>query len=257
MIVQLRNRDGGDSFNRAGLFFFAIACYEKLDLDTRPYQRPYLDFNRWLMNTLSLCVSLVDGRIRRHPDESKWYGDWDRGSRDQLRTMIHALGMWHTRGANLWLDRMLAPLRRNWFLLSTNTYRNWVYKDRKLHEKISPDVEHQTKPKIPDYIGPFSSVWAAIIRAKKIKWLYPLLLILDIKLLLNSFHKFYLSDDDDVINHIQSLIHAAFQFETPFSFMARFILKPDMIIERLELYFEGEDSPEFIELYRPLLERFF
>src|SRR5271165_3702635 len=67
------NQDGGDSANRTAVYL-TVRAWEQ---GTSGYKDWYSQFTNCIMHPW------IPGLLRRHPDTSMWYGDWQRMSRDQ------------------------------------------------------------------------------------------------------------------------------------------------------------------------------
>lgn len=101
----------------------------------------------------------------RHPDTTKWYGQEDRFSRDQLIPIICAgvhSGAWPVNTIYRWH-------RRRWFLTAWNTRGNGALDMPK---------------KFPDITGP--EVWALWIRFKRPWWARLILCFLDLETMIGS-----------------------------------------------------------------------
>jgi hypothetical protein len=100
LIVQA-DRDGGDTAQRMGWFWFGIYVREKILGIPWLGDRP---------TTLEIAVALLEdgksGRFRRHPQQEKWR-ETQRFSRDQQTPMIAALGMY---GITAPIERMLSAM---------------------------------------------------------------------------------------------------------------------------------------------------
>lgn len=115
-----------------------------------------------------LLPGLVDenGLPRRHPDTTKWYGQSDRFSRDQLIPLICA-GI--ELKQNVTIDVIFDSHKKLSFLTAWNIRKNGVM---------------ETVEKFPDFTGP--EVWALWIRYKKPWWAWMVLWLLDIETLVGS-----------------------------------------------------------------------
>jgi hypothetical protein len=126
------------------------------------------------------CCSL--GTPRRHPDQTRWYGQPDRFSRDQLVPVICA-------GINYKVlysvDLVYTENKKRHFLTAWNTKKNGAM-----------DVPSKT----PDFCGP--TIWALWIRYKRPWWARLFLNILDLEGLCSSLHWKYFRKDRVTRNHM-------------------------------------------------------
>lgn len=116
-------------------------------------------------NGLSLILSKWKNPVR-HPDISKWYGQPDRFSRDQLIPLICSAIRF---GHSVYFQWLFGQHRNKLFLFAWNTRGNGAME----------------KPwKLPDLCGP--SVWALWIRYYKPWWAHLALCTLDLELLVGA-----------------------------------------------------------------------
>lgn len=116
---------------------------------------------------LSLSYSIIGNTApRRHPDWSRWYGQDDRFSRDQLIPIICA-GV--SRGHHTAIEIIFRWHRDRFFLTAWNTRKNGVM---------------DAPEKMPDVTGP--EIWALWLRHKKPWWTHLVLSLLDIETLAGS-----------------------------------------------------------------------
>lgn len=274
------HRDGGDTAQREGMYISGLH-WAGIQRDVRglklreSYKRVVAKLMRY-------------GNGRRHSDENKWYGDWNRFSRDQAIAFL--IGMFNV---HLYVDALKFFLRHltRGLLFMTNTRHNFQYKTKEEHLlKSTPDVEWDYSWKLPDLTGPefwniylrgFSPIWLPIwlvigfiYNFSLLEFAYPYLLmcLFDVEMLLSSIVKvcWYArtpSNDDDS-NHIMVLLFSK-RFTTPISFLARKIYRlrprsaaPEVGYQStfgpqcaLDSYFRKEkgDAP-INEVYRPILE---
>lgn len=126
------------------------------------------------------------GPPRRHPDFSKWYGQYDRFSRDQLIPVICAgirLKFWAP------IEEVYGRHKQLHFVKAWNTKKNGA-------------IEVPTKS--PDITGP--EVWALWIRYKRPWWARLVLVILDLESLASAIHWKYWRKDRVCRNHMLSSI---------------------------------------------------
>lgn len=141
MVVN-RNKEAGDSIH----FTSMVYCGSK-------WQgiNPGLDVDKIIHGVYK------DGLLRRHPDATRWTGDWDRGSRDQW---IAFLIMCAVAGRKDILEDAEHHFRkRNWFC--NNTRHNWTYAlddpRNPSPDKLHRDGDGKVVPwekKMPDFAGP-------------------------------------------------------------------------------------------------------
>lgn len=115
---------------------------------------------------MPLSNFIGSGAPIRHPDVTKWYGQTNRFSRDQLIPLI-CIGpmLGKIRLDDFFaLEQIFHWHKAKWFLTAWNTKPNFV-------------MDGPTK--FPDICGP--EVWALWIRYAKPWWGYPLLYLLDIQ----------------------------------------------------------------------------
>src|SRR5574337_1104454 len=81
--------DGGDTTQREGMFLCAMKYH--YDAGRIGYQ-DWSDMANRYRNVIARLDYDAAWSLRRHPDLTKWYGDPDRMSRDQLTSNLCALG---------------------------------------------------------------------------------------------------------------------------------------------------------------------
>lgn len=215
-MITTIDKDGGDSS-------FYMGHYHYLN------QSPHGD-------VIETSVSLVSptGIIRRHPDESKWYGDFDRASRDQsipLLIMLFDCGFMVTAK-----KIFMAHLKRG-LLFTTNTRRNGttIENDK---EEYSPGRFRNYNRKLPDITGPI--FWSIYIRGFNFKLLYPLLMVFDLFLLINTI-TFNLSPREPN-QHLLLLHYSAQNMPTLVSYIATKLLNKKKVRRELMVYWwDGKD----------------
>lgn len=243
--------DGGDTANREGYLFLLLRAFGyKVDVT-----RADIPIE---LSIAAVSSQLIDdkGRGRRHANEEKWYGDWDRMSRDQYIAFI--IGVLVNKEYKIALKmikhhffgtfrygRLVIP-RMGLFM--TNTKKNFVYKTLEEHQaKSTPDVPHNYADKLPDITGPeilavyirgFSLVFNIWISVFTALYLYsdsttffyiafvPMLVVAlgDLETLIGSINKvlFYKGNDDG--NHIAVLAYNHLHKTTsPIALLARYI----------------------------------
>lgn len=132
----------------------------------------------------AMLNALVDdnGVPRRHYDVTKWYGQSDRCSRDQLIPLICA-GIALVKHSTI--DSIFKAHRRRGFLTAWNTKKNGAMN--------VPD-------KFPDITGP--EIWALWIRYKEPWWGGMFLWILDLETLVGSISWRWFRKDRVCRNHM-------------------------------------------------------
>jgi len=272
--------DGGDTANREGYLFLLLRAYS-LAVDVTRSDIPIE------LSIAAVSSQLVDekGRCRRHADETKWYGDWDRMSRDQYIAFIIGILV------NGEYKIALKLIKHHFFgtfrygclviprmgLFMTNTKKNFVYKTLEEHKaKSTPDVPHNYKDKLPDITGPemlavyirgffpFVLMWTFIVLQIGIALgnisvlciaVIPQILLLlgDLETLLNSIIKvtYYKGNDDG--NHLAVLGYCKLmEAKSPLIFLARYIyFKNRNYNKALDEYFDPKyGHAPFGELFK-------
>lgn len=241
------NGDGGDSIHREGALLFALWL---LKIKLRYH---IVGFEKCLYRTMRVITPLINGkngRIRRHVDESKWYGDWERGSRDQYYALI-GIGLFSPTRLRLifrgHLERCL--------LFTTNFLPN--------------TSSSSARRKIPDLTGP--GFWALYIRLFKAKRLYWLLHAFDLSLVAQAliwcFWRGKDVNDSDVWNTMQAILLAETRMPTYFSGLARRVFSRlpklddvspvNSVQQRLNHYTRDGGVRVLARAYEPITERFF
>lgn len=200
--------EGGDTAHREGMYILGLHLTgQSQDMQGRSL------FQRMKMVIEKLRHPQKKGIWRRHPDESRWYGFWDRMSRDQLIPTVCALSV---TGFDNYIDELFLSLFKRFS--TTNYWRhNGTYPPD--HPRYDAEWEkssgHKWTDKKPfgDICGP--SFWALFWRHKINKrgwrywWSYPLILLGDIETLVNSVIKIHKSKSagfSEDNNHIIQLI---------------------------------------------------
>lgn len=188
--------DGGDTAAIIGTFA-ALTC-----------QKPFCQFpwdRKW-------------NKPLRHPDKSKWYGQNDRFSRDQL---IPLLCMLVEFPHSVLAEMAFKAHSMRGFLLAWNSRKNG-----------SMDAPK----KFPDLTGP--EIWALWIRVWRPRWRYLVLWFLDLELLGGSIHwKF--RKDRVCRNHMLSLIICRRRMPTWVSKLAYWLTDFDDLIGRWKAHCEA------------------
>lgn len=245
VITQSQNNgaDGGDSLNRSCAFILS-----------QKYQ--YETVEPWMHMLPAFYHPTWKGLLRRHPDESKWYGSWNRASRDQTIPYIILLGETKQYGLLAWyfFMHMLRGL-----LFTTNTRRNFQYPMLEEHlAKSTPDVKWDYSWKVPDLTA--LEFWALYIRAlpKPLRiLLYPVLTILDIETFIGALVKRFITPkDDDIIVHTLVLINAERRTPTLFSRWAAKVTGYEFIMDRLYLFFRKDIEPPLDQALEPAVRKY-
>lgn len=206
--------DGGDSLAIVGTV---------LTLTNNPIQFMKLrDKLRLFINDL--------GVIRRHPDAMVWYGQWDRGSRDQLVPLLCFLVMYPT-SAPLLCRMVFESHRRNWFLWAWNTRGNGIM---------------DAKKQWPDFTGP--GTWALWIRIYKPWWASGVLWLLDLDLLLGSLF-WKLKRSNVTRNHMLCLVVSAHTLSNPIVKLACWLTNWPKMIAKWKLHCEKTGEYQTWELF--------
>ena len=115
----------------------------------------------WLARIAELVSPL--GIPRRHPDESKWWGQSDRFSRDQLIPLICSAVRFP---GPLVFEVLYRSHKRRYFLTAWNSRKNGAM---------------DAPEKAPDFTGP--EIWALWVRYRRPWWMGLVLWFLDLELL--------------------------------------------------------------------------
>jgi len=239
MIVTLE-QDGGDSAFFMGHYYSLkmlsldpVAQYHTKKILIKDYDNAQFKLQK-------------KGLARRHPDESKWYGDFDRMSRDQsIPFLISMFIMEQIYGP--W-EFFKAHLKRG-LLFTTNTRRNGaslqnhgeVYKN----DKMGKPVKRNYNRKLPDLCGP--NFWSIYIRGFRAYPFWPVLCCLDL-FLLGSVISFNIKPREPN----QLLLLLAFsrtRLPTPLSFVAWRVLNKNKARDELKKYWF--DKSHGGKLWRP------
>lgn len=200
------------------------------------------------------------GLLRRYPDPKYWGGQSDRFSRDQAVPNVAAMGYLPSEAAlhpskHLW-DFFKAHLKYSLLLFMTNTRKNWAPND--------------APTKLPDLtLGSFHALY---IRSFRAKWLYPLLLLLDLDMLGGSLIKvlWYGRDpsNNDDLNFLVTLYQSELTMPTPWSKLAKWIYRRRLFPQNYKQstnpaqaclcsYFNGNNpGPRLDLVYEEITEHF-
>jgi len=263
--------DGGDSLHRMGMYHFGIWASLSENIDISKYRNRKLLFYEMSMKRLS---NLNKTKYKRHTDSDFWYSEYDRMSRDQMIPNLIAWGAW---GLSERLSAFFLGHLRRGLLFMTNTRKNGSTasnhgdkfrsdaKPLKWYHKLIlkyktpllpvPDGYRNYNWKLPDLTGPeFLSYY---IRGLGLKWLYPVLMLLDLELMVNAIIKnWWKKEDSDVLNHVVSSIYANKVMPTMVSrFTNKYINSSRHLDKKMYQYFNRPGEPAFLyHLYKPLMK---
>lgn len=223
--------DGGDSANRT-LCYLVVQSWEDNPADL------------WMSGSMVMFTHpWLPGIHRRHPDETKWYSQWNRMSRDQTVPLLIACAEYDMP---MYAVRYILGHLTRLFLFTTNIIDNGI----------------MTGPyKIPDPTGP--DFWALEIRALPLilgLLCYPLLLVFDLYSLFSAvFLRFFNRSQNDVINHVMMSIHNQRRIPTPFSWLTNVLVNSaGDLQQRLDNFFGSDPAQiKFNDILRPWLLKYF
>lgn len=240
------NGDGGDTVHREGALMFGLALRKYIGISDINIEVAK-ERARAIFEQLIRC----DGHIRRHVDESKWYGAWDRGSRDQYFAII---------GIGLAFQDLLQHIfkghLKRFLLFTTNTKPN--------------TSSLSARWKVPDLTG--TGFWALYIRlfegSHRFRWLLPLF---DLSLLANAiiwrYYRGRDKNDSDVWNVMQALLLSEVSFPTFVSKLAVSVFKRlpkleaaspvNSVQQRLNHYTRDGGVAILARVFEPVTEHFF
>lgn len=222
-----------------------------------------------------------DGYHRRHPDTNSWYGENNRGSRDQLIGGLILLSISGFKNV-LW-KVFLNHLLERVLLFSTNTRRNgttkanhgrkhymsarklkwWERLVLKYKIPIIPVVKgyRNYNWKLPDLT--LIKIWSIYIRSLPYKLgylFYPLLLLNDLVLLIGTR---WPSNGNDVLNHVQLCVFSRLYYPT-FISKYNFMLGTswNRMCIRMKAYSENDPprpfgSPPNFKLWTPIVKHLY
>lgn len=213
--------DPGDSAQRTGMYYYGLALHDKPD-------------HVGLMRTLMLLEDPNrpgEGRYRRTPQDGYWGARVNTMSRDQIISLLIALGEY---------DLTLRLNELTWALIKRcgfcwNTRHNWVYPTKAEQDEKARRPNWEYKWKLPDFFHP--QHWSALFRANKWRYAYPLLCICDFGLVVTAtirvlksikYPQKALPD-----NFVMMMIQAQRNYPTPFVYLAKYIYKYRMAAGRL------------------------
>jgi hypothetical protein len=247
-VITQKDGDGGDSLQREGMFAFSEYMHYHLGKIDQNQLQSSTDRYTKILKTLEVSW----GNFRRHPDTSKWYGQSDRMSRDQLTSNIVAMGVVNQK---MLLKTLIGHLLKRCLLFTTNTRGNFV---------MPGDSGYRWK--LPDITGP--SIWGAYLRGFY-KYLYPiypivygLLTILDLENVINSYIILYKVKKDptfsDHLSHQMLLNQAYLIYKTPTIMWAHKVYAWCNPERALDQYFDPSTGAEPMnDIYRDINSYFF
>lgn len=177
--ITQRGGDGGDSAQRLGMYALGWAIKHA----ARPDDEVHTDL-RYKLEQLEL----PSGEWVRHPNHAMWYGQPGTMSRDNFLPLMVLMGL---LGATDTLKRVFINLFVKRLGFMWNTKHIW----------------ETDGWKIPDHVMPSGA--AVFMRACNSKWFYPILVMCDLWLYLNSFVRVVKSrvfDPDDVSDDLNLII---------------------------------------------------
>lgn len=207
--------DGGDTAQREGMFMFGAFMLFNMGL---------MDANEMFFiqdRYAKVCDTLNDpnhpGFLRRFPDPSYWGSYSDRFSRDQAIPNVIAMSYLATKAQR-------DPSKHLWkFFLRHLKYSALLFMDNTRANAAPADAPW----KLPDLtLLSFHSLYIRSFRA----WpLYPLMLIFDLDLLVNSLIKILYYDrtstNNDDLNHLMCLYQSELHMPTPWSKLAKWLYR--------------------------------
>jgi len=247
--------DGGDSCQRMGMYHFGAVIRERIGVTNIGWPRQHVVF-------YGLAVSKLmntKGHLRRHPDATMWYSDWDRASRDQTIPFLCACSAGRTKSLRQYLWKYIRSHAKRLFLFTTNWKPNWVYS-----EEDTRHIEFDWNPwkrlqfffgwrpkndqgvkervygtKLPDIT--LLEFWGIEIRAARLWFLYPLLFICDLETLVSAyFWRYGRKGDNDCLNAVITMVHGNFYYPTPIMWWACKVIDWMTMDIKMEYYFESE-----------------
>lgn len=217
-------------------------------------------------------LEVAPGVWRRHPDISKWYGETNRTSRDQLIPILTAIA---ANGLSKRARKFLKQHLKRGLLFATNTRRNGATRENhgsqykgngrlSLTDKIILKLKIPLLPvtegfrnhnwKLPDLT--LIEFWALLIRACDFRLLYPLLMVFDISLFFGFLFRKFLKSDPDVRNYIMPLLAASYKLPTPFSMLASYLSKEHLDLAALVTeWWSSPGEPEMHKILIPTMKK--
>lgn len=179
-------------------------------------------------------LSFSDQAPTRHPDVTKWYGQSDRFSRDQLIAVLCGLTL-----AKLFMfggfsvAALYRAHKRRCFLTAWNTRKNGAMDAPK---------------KFPDITGP--EIWALWLRLLKPAWARLVLPILDLETLASAIHWRLGRKDRVTRNHMLVLLTARKHLPTFVTRLADYITDWEDLINRWDAHCQAVGEYPTADLFR-------
>lgn len=179
------------------------------------------------------------GVLLRHSNPDYDSSDWDRMSRDQLQSMVIAMGYWDQQQ----LKQLTWGHLKRGFIFTNNTRQNGATK------RNHGANGYSYAWKFPDITGP--EIWGNFIRAFNAWWLYPLLVIFDIELFGGAIRWRFFSKHNIALNHTLSQMQAIDRMPTPLSWLASKIMPVPKLIEICKDHLDDPyvEMPEFGSMF--------
>ncbi len=183
-LIVGKNEDPGDSVQRSFMRSFIIGL-------SGSKKTRFLE-----LCLVSYREDKFPWRYMRHPSPG-WWSDLDRGSRDQLTSVLCALSIY-----GYWQDilKMLWPhiLRLGFFY---NTRRNGSTRDNHGEVYRSDGTVRNYNWKLPDIAG--FEFLGLYVRGLRLYPLYPLLILSDVETLISSIiWRYFRKDETDILNYL-------------------------------------------------------
>jgi hypothetical protein len=199
-LICQNDGDQGDTLLRMSSYY---VCMNYLGMDVSYSKR-----------TLEKDALITYGKLQASPNmytrsvgTKTWEDETERASRDQISITLVAQAMVVPLYYNLFSNSVKYLVSR-WFR-HDNIYRNWTAKSDQL-------------PKQPDVVSP--SELGTMIRGLNLKYLYPILCILDLDILVNSLISIFYNKWDQSNLLIPHLIYSNTKYVTPFSWLAKVLV---------------------------------
>ena len=233
--------DGGDSCANEGTYWMSYG------LTSGPITK------RPSSTTILEKFEVEPGTWVRHPDRSQWYGETDRLSADQARSLLTAIAAW-PHNVNLGRRFAAQHLKRG-LLFMTNTRRNGATKENhgEAYKVVNGKVVRRNYNwKLPDVTGP--EFWALLIRACRYRKLRFILPLLDASALFSAlwskvkFHK-------DVRNRVQMSLIGVTNYPTAISRLAARIYLTPKVKRAILDCFDSPTEPPLGELLVNAIEQ--
>ena len=207
--------DGGDTCHREGFNWSLVGMmgFKKAQKYLSAQGRRYPHFFKIIQK-----LHPHPGVLLRHSNPNYDASDWDRMSRDQIQSMVIAMGYFSTYE----LKRFCKGHLKRGFLFANNTRRNGSTK------KNHNGKDRNYSWKVPDLTGP--EIWGNIIRSYRAYYLYPLLLLFDFELLAGAIRWRWFASHNIALNHTLSQMQSVDRMPTPISWLAEKIMPVSKLI---------------------------